>query len=90
MVLKFSGEFDHHNVETETWMYLSCHRNSSFSSQVDYRAKAWICNFCFNRNAVSPSILLIFIHCVPCTLHKSKVLSRGFRLFDSEVEQKVL
>ena len=24
-----------------------------FNSQVDYRAKAWICNFCFNRNAVS-------------------------------------
>ncbi len=26
------------------------------SSQVDYRAKTWACNFCFQRNAVSPSI----------------------------------
>lgn len=25
----------------------------SLSSQVDYRAKTWACNFCFQRNAVS-------------------------------------
>lgn len=29
-----------------------------FSSQVDYRAKLWVCNFCFQRNPVSKLYIL--------------------------------
>ncbi len=28
-------------------------------SQVDFRAKLWVCNFCFNRNAFPPQYAAI-------------------------------
>lgn len=82
--------------------YLSHHINPFFPSQVDYRAKAWICNFCFNRNAVSISLwysLVVCTHLYYCTgcpkkcsyLKITKIwlhISRSVSFFFCQVDQR--
>ena len=40
-------------------LYYSRYSDCFYShfSQVDYRSKSWVCNFCFQRNSVSISFL---------------------------------
>ena len=50
------------------------------SSQVDYRAKVWSCNFCFQRNQVNLSHNLVTLLCIHCLYTRDvpdSVLSRA-------------
>lgn len=47
-----------------------------FSSQVDFRAKIWACNFCFQRNPVSATTCNMFL----CLIHPLTSVSSSISL----------
>lgn len=74
------------NCEARLWNCSYTYTNASPfpCSQVDYRAKLWACNFCFQRNQVcwssififSESILLMTLLCKGCYKKQKFHLSR--------------
>lgn len=55
--------------------------------QVDYRAKLWVCNFCFQRNPVSISVKHSFINEFPTTPTGTCSFHRNMEPYRSSVSQ---